>query len=176
MSRDSRDAPHGPDAQYRADVADDVAAGRPTGDLPPGNWRNFSGGIFGGTLWLLILAGLVKDWRAVGVVLGGDALILLGVTVLCARKRGRYWSVALFTTGALLVLTLTVVAWRWTAWMRAYRESAAYDPRNDVSLFVINAIVLGAYTVLFVLFMLRYLRSRPQHRGGRRQKRAGRNQ
>jgi hypothetical protein len=165
MSRGSCRPPSGPDAQCQADVVGDVAGIPPTDDPPPGDWRNFSGGIFGGTLWLLILAGLVDDWGAVGAVLGGDALILLGVVVLGARKPGWYWSIALLTTGALLALTLTVVNWRWTTWMRVYRDSAAYDPRNDVSLPVINLIVLGAFLGLFVLFALRYLRSRPKQKG-----------
>jgi hypothetical protein len=88
MSRGSCRPPSGPDAPCQADVAGDVAGIPPTDDPPPGDWRNFSGGIFGGTLWLLILAGLVDDWGAVGAVLGGDALILLGVVVLGARKPG----------------------------------------------------------------------------------------
>jgi len=66
----------------------------------------------------------------------------------------------------LLALTLTVVNLRWTAWMRAYRQSTAYDPMNDVSLTTLNLIVLSVFTGLFVLFAARYVRHRDGTRCG----------
>ena len=55
-------------------------------------------------------------------------------------------------------LTLAAINLRWTAWMHAYRQSSAYDPRNDVSLLTINLIVLGLFVVLLALFATQYVR------------------
>ena len=74
------------------------------------------------------------------------------------RDPQRYWSVALLTVCALLTMMLLAVNLRWTAWMRAYRQSAAYDPRNDVSLLTLNLILLGLFVALITLFATQYVR------------------
>jgi RNA polymerase sigma factor (sigma-70 family) len=130
----------------------------------PGVHGGFAGPIFGGTLWLLILTVLAGDWLSFAVIVGCDLLLLVGATALHRRSPQRYWSVALLTVCTLMAVTLSVVNLRWTAWMHAYRQSTAYDPRNDVSLTTINMILLGLLAVLLVLFAARSFRSRtPQH-------------
>jgi hypothetical protein len=54
-------------------------------------------------------------------------------------------------------MTLTAVNLRWTAWMYAYRQSTAHDPRNNVSPTTINLILLGLFVALLVLFATRYV-------------------
>jgi RNA polymerase sigma factor (sigma-70 family) len=124
----------------------------------PGVRGGFAGPIFGGTLWLLILTGLAGDWVSFSVILGCDALLFLGATALCVRHPQRYWSVALLMVCALLAMTFAAVNLRWTAWMGGYRQSSAYDPRNDVSLLTLNIIFLGLFIALLVLFATRYVR------------------
>lgn len=122
-----------------------------------GLYASFGGGIFGGTAWMLSLAWIARDWASIGVVLACDILLLLIVTAITQRDRKRYESVATWMVCVLLAMTLTVVNLRWTAWMRAYRQSTVYDPMSDVSLTTINLIVLGVFTGLFVLFAARYV-------------------
>ena len=49
--------------------------------------------MFGSTLWLMILAGIARDWAALAVVLGGVA-VLLPVTVRVADRWRCYWTAA----------------------------------------------------------------------------------
>ena len=129
-----------------------------------GVYAAFGGGIFGGTAWLLIMAAIVKDWASFGVVLGCAFLLFVVATVLVRRDARRYWSVALMMVCTLMAVTLAVVNLRWSVWMPAYRQSAAYDPRNDVSLMTINAAVLAALAILLATFAIRHVRSRGAHR------------
>lgn len=131
-----------------------------------GLYASFGGGIFGGTAWMLPLAWIARDWASIGVVLACDILLLLIVTAITQRDRKRYGSIATWMVCVLLAMTLAVVNLRWTAWMRAYRQSAAYDPMSDVSLTTINLIVLGVFTGLFVLFAAQYVRHRDGTRCG----------
>ncbi len=124
----------------------------------PGIYASFSGGIFGGTAWLLIMAWLVRDWVALSAILACDILVFLAVAEVCVRDPQRYWSLAVLMVGALMAVTLTAVNLRWTAWMDAYRQSTAYDPRNDVGLTAINLVVLGAFVALLAVFATRYVR------------------
>ena len=126
----------------------------------PGIYASFGGGIFGGTAWLLIMAWLVKDWVAFSAILGCDILVFLAVAEVCVRDPQRYWSLAVLMVGALMAVTLTAVNLRWTAWMDAYRQSTAYDPRNDVGLTTINLVLLGVFVALFAAFATRYVRDR----------------
>jgi RNA polymerase sigma factor (sigma-70 family) len=123
----------------------------------PGVRGGFAGPIFGGTLWLLILTGLAGDWVSFSVIVGCDVLLWLGATALCARHPQRYWSVALLMACALLAMTLAAVNLRWTTWMGGYRQSSAYDPRNDVTLLTLNTILLGLFIALVALFASQYL-------------------
>jgi RNA polymerase sigma factor (sigma-70 family) len=123
-----------------------------------GVYGSFAGSIFGATLWLLILTALAGDWVSFSVIVGCDILLFLGATALCLRDPQRYWSVAILTACALLAMTLAAINLRWTAWMHAYRQSAAYDPRNDVSLLTVNLILLGLFVALLALFAAQYLR------------------
>jgi RNA polymerase sigma factor (sigma-70 family) len=123
-----------------------------------GVYGSFAGSIFGATLWLLILTGLAGDWVSFSVIVGFDVLVFFGATTLCLRDPQRYWPVAILTVCALLAMTLAAINLRWTAWMHAYRQSAAYDPRSDVSLLSINLILLGLFIALFVLFTAQYIR------------------
>jgi RNA polymerase sigma factor (sigma-70 family) len=134
-----------------------------------GLYASFGGGIFGGTFWLMILTWLAKDWILFGLILGCDVLLWFGAVALCTRDPQRYGSLAAMVVSVLMALTLVAVNLRWTAWMRAYRQSAVYDPASDVSLTTINLIVLGVFTGLFVLFAARYVsrRDRPATRSGR---------
>ncbi|OHB66849.1 MAG: hypothetical protein A2Y76_01225 [Planctomycetes bacterium RBG_13_60_9] len=119
---------------------------------------SFGGGIFGGTLWLLILAWLVKDWVSFSAILACDILVFLAATEICVRNPQRYWSVAVLMVCALMAVTLTAVNLRWTAWMDAYRQSAAYNPANDVSLLTMNLVILGAFVALLAVFAIRHVR------------------
>jgi multisubunit Na+/H+ antiporter MnhB subunit len=128
-------------------------------------YASFGGGIFGGTAWLLILAGLVKDWVSFGAILACDLLVFLAVAEVCVRHPQRYWSLAVVMVGALMAVTLTIVNLRWTAWMHAYRQSTAYDPINDVNLTTINLVVLGAFIALLSVFATRYIRQKATRKG-----------
>jgi TRAP-type C4-dicarboxylate transport system permease small subunit len=74
---------------------------------------------------------------------------------------------------ALTAMTLVIINLRWTAWMHAYRQSAAYEPTNDVSLTTINLLVLGVFVFLVVGFAAQYVQRRAarqrQEREDRRQ-------
>lgn len=133
----------------------------------PGRWQvrsSLGGGIFGATLWLLILAGLVDDWVSVGAIVGGDVALLLATMTIVRRRPQRYWTAAFLMVCGVMVITLTAVNLRWAAWMRAYPESGAFEPTNDVSLTTVNLVILAAFSGLFVLFGARYVRSRRQAR------------
>jgi RNA polymerase sigma factor (sigma-70 family) len=130
----------------------------------PGVRGGFAGPIFGGSLWLLILTGLAGDWVSFSVIVGCDVLLWLGATALCARDPRRYWSVALLTTCALLAMTLAAVNLGWTAWMGGYRQSSAYDPRNDVTLLTLNLIFLGLLVALVALFATQHGRHKAQRK------------
>ncbi len=119
---------------------------------------SFAGPIFGGTLWLLILAGHARDWVSFGVIVVCDVLLLLGATAFYARTPQRYWSVALLTVCALLLMTLAAINFRWAAWVDAYRRSPIYDAGNDVSLLTLNLILLAFLVALLVLFARQYAR------------------
>jgi RNA polymerase sigma factor (sigma-70 family) len=151
---------------------------RPYEHRPPrltrrGVYGNFGGSIFGASLWLLILSGIVQDWMSFGAILGGDTLLALFAARLYVRHPQRYWSVAFGMVCALTAMTLVIINLRWTAWMHAYRQSAAYEPTNDVSLTTINLLVLGVFVFLVVGFAAQYVQRRAarqrQEREDRRQ-------
>jgi hypothetical protein len=131
----------------------------------PGAYGSFAGPIFGGTMWLLILAGHARDWVSFSVIVGCDLLLLLGATAFCARTPQRYWSVAAWTACALLAMTLTAINLRWAAWVDAYRRYPIYDPRNDISLLTLNLILLGLFVAVLALLATQYAR-RKATRGG----------
>lgn len=121
-------------------------------------YGSLGGGIFGGTAWLVVLTVLARDWAPFALILACDALLLWGAASAIGRDPKRYWPVVLITLGAIGALTLIAVNLRWTVWMHAYRQSAAYDPRNDVSPTTINLIVLGLFVALFALVATQYTR------------------
>ncbi len=130
-----------------------------------GLYASFGGGILGGTLWLLILAWLARDWVSFGAILAADVLVFLALTEFCVRDLQRYWSAAVLMVGALMAVTLTAVNLRWAVWMHAYRQSTVYEPRNDVSLMTMNLVLLGVFIALFALFTTRYVRHKATRKG-----------
>jgi len=123
----------------------------PGGISPQGRRVNLAGGIVGATLWLLILAALVRDGVFFGVILGYDVLLLGGLARVSSHRPQWYWSVCLAMTFALMTLTLVVVNLRWNVWMEAYRVSPAYEAVNDVSQRTINVIIVSLYGVIVLL-------------------------
>lgn len=111
-------------------------------------YGSFSGIIFGPTLWLLLLAGLVHDWAASAVIFACDIALFLIVTRMCLGCPERYWSGVFVVVSGLVVMTLTVINLRWNDWMIVYRQSSQYNPTNDVSLKTINLIVIAAYVAI----------------------------
>ncbi len=126
----------------------------------PGIHASYGGSIFGSTAWLLVLTGIVGDWTMFAIIIAADFVILWTATAICRRRPDRYWSTALVAFSALIAGMLIAVNLRWNVWMEAYRQSRAYDPRNDVSLVVINAVVLGLYVVLAVALAWRHVWSK----------------
>jgi hypothetical protein len=90
------------------------------------------------------------------VILGGDLLLFWVATATVLRKPKRYWSVACLAFCVLIAGTFAAVNLRWMAWMRAYRQSFAYDPRNDVSLKTMNLVLLGVFVGLLLLFAIQH--------------------
>ncbi len=127
------------DGTYRPDTC---TPGRIT---PWAVYASFGGGIFGATMWLLILASLARDWVSVALIVACDLIIFGAASATCARKPQRYWPTALAMLCALVAVTLAAVNTRWGVWMHAYRQSSAYDPTNDVSLRTINLIAVCLY-------------------------------
>jgi RNA polymerase sigma factor (sigma-70 family) len=131
----------------------------------PGVYGRFAGPIFGGTLWLLILAGHAGDWVSFSVIIGCDVLLLLGAIALCAYNPQRYWSIALLTVCAFLAMTLAAINLRWAAWVDAYRRFPINNPRNDITLLTLNLILLGFLVALVALFATQYARHKAARRG-----------
>ena len=121
-----------------------------------GIYGSFAGSIFGATLWMLILAGLVGDWRTFVLIVCCDVSIFCGATVFCVRHPRHYWFAAILAVLGVMAMTLVAVNLCWAAWMAAYRLSSAYDARNDVSLSTLNLVLLGLYgTVILTVLMAR---------------------
>ncbi len=141
-----------------------MAAGANRGSGAPdvAGWRHqtLGGGIFGATLWLLILTAMVKDWVFFSIVVGSDVLLWFGLTRVLARRPQWSWSIVVVMVGALMTLTLAVVNLRWNLWMETYRASPAYQAVNDVGLRTINLVIAGSYSVLILLGIWRYTRAR----------------
>jgi len=114
-----------------------------------GLYAGFGFAIGGGSLPWLYQAWLAKDWVSFGAILVCAILVFFAVTKVWMRKLQRQWSAAVLMVCVLTAMTLTAVNLRWTAWMYAYRQSAAYDPRGDVSLTTINLILIGLFVALF---------------------------
>jgi RNA polymerase sigma factor (sigma-70 family) len=133
----------------------------------PGIYGSFGGSIFGATLWLLILAALARDWVAFVMIFVCDSLLFLlflAATATILRNPKRYWLAAILTLCVMTAVTLAAVNLRWVAWMHAYRQSAAYKPTSDVSLLIINLIVLGLFVALCALTVAQY----PWHKAARK--------
>jgi RNA polymerase sigma factor (sigma-70 family) len=119
---------------------------------PPGAgsiYGSFGGAIFGSVAWLLMMAGIVHDWLVFAAILA-SATVIFFVAAQVALRRGSRLGGAWVSLVGLAALTLTVVNLRWNAWLGVYRHSSWYDPRNDISLAALDAIILGAFVVLAI--------------------------
>jgi RNA polymerase sigma factor (sigma-70 family) len=124
----------------------------PCPSRPPGSggiYGGFGGAIFGSVAWLLIMAGIVHDWPTFAAIFT-SATVVFFIATQVALRRGSRLVAAWISLVGLAVLTLTVVNLRWDIWMRAYRHSSWYDPRNDISRAALDAIILGAFVVLAI--------------------------
>jgi len=154
--------PWGNRRQHQIQVEDGTFVPPPQAPVTPTRpalYASFGGAMFGSTLWLMILAGIARDWAALAVVLGGVA-VLLPVTVRIADRWRRYWTAAYLALAGIAALTFGAVNLRWQHWMEAYRRSTLYDPTNDVSLTTINLILTAAFLLTLTILTLTARRRR----------------
>jgi RNA polymerase sigma factor (sigma-70 family) len=138
--------------QRRIQKEDGTYRSLPCPPRPPGAgniYASFGGAIFGSVAWLLMMAGIVHDWLVFAIILASAIVIFLVAAQVALRRASRLGGAWVSLVG-LAVLTLTVVNLRWDAWLRVYRHSSWYDPRNDISLAALDAIILGAFVVLAI--------------------------
>jgi hypothetical protein len=130
-------------------------------------WRNLrqleDPGWFRAWLCTIALTGIVGDWMAFAAIVVCDLATLWGATAVCLHRPQRYWSAALLAVSAVIAVTLVAINLRWNVWMNAYRQSSAYDARNDVSLVAINEIVLGLYIALALSLAWRHVGNKKHH-------------
>ncbi len=121
-------------------------------------YASFAGSIFGSIAWLLLMAGIAQDWSVFAIILAGAMLTFL-VAAHVACRYGRRGVAAWLALVGVAALTFIVVNLRWDAWLPLYRQSRYYDPASDVSLKVLNVIMVAAFVgtalVLWIAFRRR---------------------
>ena len=112
----------------------------------------FAGGIFGATLWMIILAGIAGDWAlAAGVLIAAGAIYYAATRAALAGTHTMR-TVSLAVVVILVFLTLLVVNWRWEPWLAHYRQSPAYSASGEMTLTHANLMILAIYGVIgFIL-------------------------
>lgn len=121
---------------------------------------SFAGGIFGATLWMIILAGISGDWAlAAGVGIAAAAIYYAATRAVLAGTHSMR-TAALTVVVILVLLTLLVVNWRWEPWLAHYRQSPAYSVSGEMSLSHANLMILAIYGVIGFILALTSRRER----------------
>lgn len=115
-------------------------------------YGTFGGSIFGSVCWIFVMAAITKDWLIALSVLIFAVVLFAASTKKCLRWPGKYWRVVLTNMAAIALLTFAVVNLRWERWMEFYLEDS---PFFDIPLWGMNLIVLGVFTSLLGLVLLK---------------------
>jgi len=123
-------------------------------------YGSLGGAVFGSVCWLFILSAISKDWYVAAAVLILSIILWYVCTRGALRAPQRYYQIAMAALAGVALLNLAVVNLRWARWMPVYRQSSLYDPMSDWSLWAINALIVGLFACLILLFYIRDRRQR----------------
>jgi len=127
--------------------------------LTKGNvYGAFGGSIFGSVCWIFVIAFITKDWLTALFVLIFSVILLAISTKKCLRAPVKYWRVVITDMMAIALLTLAVVNLRWGKWMEIYRDGSSSS--FDMPLWSMNLILLGIFSILLGLLVLRIRKER----------------
>jgi RNA polymerase sigma factor (sigma-70 family) len=127
--------------------------------LTKGNvYGAFGGSIFGSVCWIFVIAFITKDWLTALFVLIFSVILFAISTKKCLRAPVKYWRVVITDMMAIALLTLAVVNLRWGKWMEIYRDGSSSS--FDMPLWSMNLILLGIFSILLGLLVLRIRKER----------------
>lgn len=128
-------------------------------------YGSFAGVIFGGTLWMIIMSAVARDWGAGALVLAAAVLVYAACVRTVLRQPPRYFVASRASLLMVGLLNFAAVNLRWNAWMAAYRGHWTYEPLADWPLWAVNALLV----VLFgALFLGEHRRERQARQGDRK--------
>jgi RNA polymerase sigma factor (sigma-70 family) len=91
-------------------------------------FASFAGGIFGGTIWMVIMAYKAGDWLGMTITLAISTLIYFTSTTACLRNPQNYLRILMGMLIAIGIQTFGLMNWRWNLWfeMLTTNESASF--------------------------------------------------
>ena len=112
---------------------------------------NLGGSVFGGLAWLFVVSFMAGDYLSFVLALAAGVLVFLAGTVICARRKKKYWTIASWAVVAVASINLIFVNLRWGDWKDYIGESGLQWERFP--LWAINITIGASGIFLIALFV-----------------------
>ena len=118
-------------------------------------YGTFTGVIFGGISWLLILAGLAKDWMTMGAIAILVLLLYMVCIRICLRHPQYLFRLTIMAIIWIGLTSMVVMNLRWPFWVKVFTQETTYSVMGGYTIEAMRQynLMMAGVTVLLVVIL-----------------------